>query len=81
MMGELPLSVAALTLDIDMVQLLLEEGAPLHQQNSLGDTVMHSLVRFAAVHVDQRSGVVGMMQSLHATLPPRPSQVRQQTHM
>ncbi|XP_005105718.2 uncharacterized protein LOC101846237 [Aplysia californica] len=71
MMGQLPLSVAALTLNLDMVTLLLDYGAQLHAQNALGDTVLHSLVRYAGVHSDQRASVLEMLRSLHDTLAPR----------
>jgi ankyrin repeat protein len=48
MMGELPLSVASLTFNEDAVSILLEHGAGMHAQNSYGDTVLHSLVKYSS---------------------------------
>jgi ankyrin repeat protein len=68
MMGELPLSVAALTFNTDMVDTLVSHGAKLHAVNSRGDTALHSLVRFAALHPEKEAEVVAMMRELHTRL-------------
>ena len=65
MEGELALHVAALTLNKDMVELLLEHGARLDAVNSLGDTVLHALVRFAGRHPDRTDQVVEMLNFFH----------------
>ncbi|GFS17036.1 transient receptor potential cation channel subfamily V member 4-like [Elysia marginata] len=64
--GELALHVAGLTLNQAMVDLLLEHGARLDAVNSLGDTVLHALVRFAGRHPDRADKVVEMLNHLHA---------------
>lgn len=68
MMGELPLSIAALTFNLEMVDLLLSYGARLQGTNSLGDTALHSLVRFAALYPEKTDDVTKMMQELHQRL-------------
>ncbi|KAK7487388.1 hypothetical protein BaRGS_00021350 [Batillaria attramentaria] len=68
MMGELPLTVAALTFNVPMVDLLLSHGARIHATNSLGDTVFHSLVRFAALYPEKTEDVEHMMREIHKRL-------------
>ena len=68
MMGQLPLSIAALTLNMKMVDLLLDKKAKLYSQNNLGDTVLHSLVRYAAIFKDKQEDVARMMKALHERL-------------
>ncbi|KAK3802026.1 hypothetical protein RRG08_064619 [Elysia crispata] len=63
--GELALHVAALSLNKAMVDLLLEHNARLDTVNSLGDTVMHALVRFAGRHPDRTEQVIEMLDHLH----------------
>ncbi|XP_071156124.1 transient receptor potential cation channel subfamily V member 5-like isoform X1 [Mytilus edulis] len=60
MMGELPLSVAALTFNETIVDLLLDHGANMHSENSCGDTVLHSLVKYAAVYPNKTDNVINM---------------------
>ena len=67
-MGELPLSVAALTFNLEMVDLLLGHGAKLHEVNTRGDTVLHSLVRFIHHYPDQEAQVAEMMREIHSRL-------------
>lgn len=68
MMGELPLSVAALTFNMEMVDVLLERGAKLHAVNTRGDTAFHSLVRFATLYPQKLQEVERMMRELHKRL-------------
>ncbi|KAL8609585.1 hypothetical protein ACOMHN_023721 [Nucella lapillus] len=68
MMGELPLSVAALTFNLQMVDELLEKGARLEEVNSRGDTALHSLVRFARFYPAREGEVAAMLTQLHARL-------------
>ncbi|KAK7108187.1 transient receptor potential cation channel subfamily V member 3-like [Littorina saxatilis] len=70
MMGELPLSVAALTFNEAMVRLLYTWGAEIEEQNSKGDTVFHSLVRYARLYPEKHEKVVGMMDYLNKNLVP-----------
>lgn len=62
MMGELPLSVAALTFNEIIVDKLLDHGADMHAQNSLGDTVLHSLVKYSAVYPNKTENVIHMFE-------------------
>lgn len=64
-MGELPLSVAALTFNLEMVDLLVSCGACLHATNTWGDTVFHSLIRFAALYPERLGSVETAMWALH----------------
>ncbi|KAK7501772.1 hypothetical protein BaRGS_00006858 [Batillaria attramentaria] len=68
MMGELPLSVAALTFNWDMVKKLDDHGAELHGRNSHGDTVFHSLVQYAADYPQKLTDVKTMTLKLHGLL-------------
>lgn len=68
MMGELPLSVAALTFNENVVDVLIEKGSMIYAQNSLGDTVMHSLVKYAAVYPDKTDKVITMLSYLDSKL-------------
>ena len=68
LMGELPLSVAALTFNLEMVDELLNRGAKLHAVNTLGDTVFHSLVRFVALYPEKEEEVERMLKELHKRL-------------
>ncbi|KAH9508845.1 hypothetical protein Btru_050209 [Bulinus truncatus] len=61
MLGETPLSVAFLTFDIEMVKLLLKYGAKLNEVNSKGDTIIHSLIKFAAIDKGKISKVIQML--------------------
>ncbi|KAK7462653.1 hypothetical protein BaRGS_00038304 [Batillaria attramentaria] len=69
MLGELPLSIAALTFNKKMVRLLLRKGARIYTRTSRGDTVFHTLVRFAYYHPDKVDSVKNMMNYLHDLLP------------
>ncbi|XP_069121393.1 transient receptor potential cation channel subfamily V member 5-like [Argopecten irradians] len=68
MMGELPLFVAVLKFDKDMIDKMLDIGAKLYQQNSRGDTIFHSLIKYAAVYPDKACEVREMMEYLHDRL-------------
>ncbi|XP_052222253.1 transient receptor potential cation channel subfamily V member 5-like [Dreissena polymorpha] len=65
MMGELPLSVAALTFNEQMIDLLLRNGAELERQNTKGETVLHSLIRYAAIYPEHAPEVHLTMEYLH----------------
>ncbi|KAK3605262.1 hypothetical protein CHS0354_037662 [Potamilus streckersoni] len=65
MMGELPLSVSALTFNHDMVSTLLQNGAEIDRKNTKGDTVFHTLIRFAAIYPQLLPNVLEMFQFLH----------------
>lgn len=65
MMGELPLSVAALTFNYTMIEVLLANGAEMDRQNTKGDTVFHSLIRFSAIYPEHTSNVINIMNFLH----------------
>ncbi|XP_052789316.1 transient receptor potential cation channel subfamily V member 5-like [Mya arenaria] len=65
MMGELPLSVAALTFNIEMLEILLKNGAEMERQNTKGDTVFHSLIRFAAIYPEHTDMIIQIMTFLH----------------
>lgn len=68
MMGQLPLTVAALTGNTEIVDLLLEYGANLHDQNEKGDTVFHSLVKYAAIYPEKVMAIIQMLQYLNQEL-------------
>lgn len=75
-MGELPLTVAALTFNMDMVKLLYKNGATPHARNSEGDTMLHSLVRWAALYPEKLEDVEKMIKNLHSWLVISVSQVK-----
>ena len=62
MLGELPIFVAALTLDIEKVQAILtiDKGC-LRNTNSKGDTIIHSLIRLAPYRPDARNEILEMI--------------------
>ncbi|KAK7478457.1 hypothetical protein BaRGS_00030303, partial [Batillaria attramentaria] len=71
LMGQLPLSVATLTFNTDMVEALLEKDVPIDGKNSFGDTVFHTLIRFAACHqgnLEKLERAQDMMNFLHTHL-------------
>ncbi|KAJ8300710.1 hypothetical protein KUTeg_022229 [Tegillarca granosa] len=68
MMGELPLSVAALKFNTEMVDLLLYHGAEINRRNTHGDTVFHSLIKYAAIYPDKIYDVIKMFDHLHKCL-------------
>ena len=71
LMGQTALSAAVLNFCNPLVVSLLESGADLIEQNSLGDTVLHSLVRYANIFPSNREEVIEMMASLqeHVLMP------------
>lgn len=68
MMGELPLSVASLTFNKDTMHILIDHGADMHAQNSYGDTVLHSLVKYSAVYPNKTDNVIEMFKYLNGLL-------------
>lgn len=65
MMGQLPLTVAALVGDTKIVDLLIKNKADLHAQNKEEDTVFHSLVKYAAIYPEKVIGVIQMVRHIH----------------
>lgn len=65
MMGELPLSVAALTFNQEMISTLLQNGAEMERRNTKGDTVFHSLIRYAAIYPEHVLSVMATLNFLH----------------
>lgn len=68
MMGQLPLTVAALVGDteiVEIVDLLIKNKADLHAQTKEEDTVFHSLVKYAAIYPDKVIGVIQMVRHIH----------------
>ncbi|KAH9508844.1 hypothetical protein Btru_050207 [Bulinus truncatus] len=64
MMGETPLSVAVLRCDTEMVDLLLGYGARIDEANSSGDTVVHSLIKYAALKNENSFKIINMLKHL-----------------
>ncbi|WAR31031.1 TRPV6-like protein [Mya arenaria] len=65
MMGELPLTIAALTFDKGMFDLLLNEGAEIDARNGRqGDNVCHSLIRYGYLYPDKLDDVVEMCRKI-----------------
>ncbi|XP_070181490.1 transient receptor potential cation channel subfamily V member 5-like [Littorina saxatilis] len=68
MMGQLPLTIAALTLNNKMVDALLEFDTDfklLPSSNKKGDTVFHSLIRYSCLYPEEELNVQNMMRYLH----------------
>ena len=66
MMGELPLSVAALTFNQEMIVALLQNGAELERRNTKGDTVFHTLIRYAAIYPEHVPNILVTMNFLYS---------------
>ncbi|GFN82832.1 transient receptor potential cation channel subfamily v member 3-like [Plakobranchus ocellatus] len=64
LMGQTVLSAAVLNFSKPLVVALMDAGADLMAQNSLGDTALHSLVRFANMFPTYREEAIEMMASL-----------------
>lgn len=62
--GQLPLSVAALTGNTKIVDILIRYGAILHAQNGEGDTVFHSIVKYAAIYPEKVMAIIQMFRYL-----------------
>lgn len=62
--GQLPLSVAALTGNTKIVDILIHYGAILHAQNGEGDTVFHSIVKYAAIYPEKVMAIIQMFRYL-----------------
>ena len=66
MMGELPVFVAALTLDKEKVQAILTiDTKCLRYTNSKGDTIIHSLIRLAPYRPDARTNIIEMIKYIY----------------
>lgn len=68
MMGQLPLSVAALKFNTEMVDLILYHGAEMNRRNTDGDTVFHSLIKYAAIYPEKIFNVIQMFNHLQECL-------------
>ncbi|XP_071086538.1 transient receptor potential cation channel subfamily V member 5-like [Haliotis cracherodii] len=64
MLGGTPLSIAALKNDETMVKLLLNNNAELHDSDSVGNTVFHSLVLYASFYPDKERDIINMIDIL-----------------
>lgn len=60
MLGEFPLAVASLTLNIDMFDKIKQYGGCLNSQNSKGDTLFHCLIKYAYLYPEKIADVVKM---------------------
>ncbi|XP_045201815.2 transient receptor potential cation channel subfamily V member 5-like [Mercenaria mercenaria] len=76
MMGELPLSIAALTFNKGMFDLLLNEGADLDGTNRLGDNVCHSLIRYGYLYPNKLNDVLDMCQKINEDPAPYETSAR-----
>lgn len=65
MMGQLPLTVAALKGDDVIADILLRYGADLLIQNEEGDTVFHSIVKYSATYPEKVSTMIHMLRYLN----------------
>lgn len=61
MLGEIPLLVAALTLNLKLFDKLLEHGAKIDSQNSRGDNVCHCLIRYAHLYPEKIADIMALM--------------------
>ncbi|XP_053408281.1 transient receptor potential cation channel subfamily V member 6-like [Mercenaria mercenaria] len=64
MLGEIPLIVAALTLNVKLLDKLVEYGAKIDAQNSRGDNVCHCLIRYAHLYPEKISDIMTMVERL-----------------
>lgn len=60
LMGQTPLSVAALKSDMKMVDILIRNEANICQINSLDETIFHSIIRYAAVRPEKEIEMIKM---------------------
>ncbi|KAK7116487.1 transient receptor potential cation channel subfamily V member 5-like [Littorina saxatilis] len=66
MVGQLPLTIAALTMDREMVLLLAKEcKADLKQKNSRGDNVLHSIIWYSNFYPEKEEDLRQIMEFLH----------------
>ncbi|XP_060068115.1 transient receptor potential cation channel subfamily V member 5-like [Ylistrum balloti] len=68
MMGGIPLSVAALAFYEGIVTTLIENDAEIEFANVDGDTVFHSLIKYAAIYPEKVIDVVSMLRHLQEEL-------------
>ncbi|XP_060578311.1 transient receptor potential cation channel subfamily V member 5-like [Ruditapes philippinarum] len=76
MMGEVPLTIAALTFNRGMFDLLLNEGADLDGTNSLGDNVCHSLIRYGYLYPEKLNDVLEMCRKINEDPAPYDTSAR-----
>lgn len=76
MMGGIALSVAALAFCPEIVHLLIENDAEIEFTNEEGDTVFHSLIKYAAIYPEKISDVVSMLGYLQGELEEKGSTER-----
>lgn len=68
LMGQSPLSVAALKGEKRMVKLFIDYKVDICQKNSLDETIFHSIIRYAAVHPEKEIEMVEMCEYLNRKL-------------
>ncbi|XP_060578310.1 transient receptor potential cation channel subfamily V member 5-like [Ruditapes philippinarum] len=76
MMGQVPLTIAALTFNRGMFDLLLNEGADLDGTNSLGDNVCHSLIRYGYLYPEKLNDVLEMCRKINEDPAPYDTSAR-----
>ena len=69
MLGELPLIVAALTLNVKLFDKLVEYGAKIDSKNSKGDNVCHSLIRYANLYPEKITDIMTMVERVSGIKP------------
>ncbi|XP_060606506.1 transient receptor potential cation channel subfamily V member 6-like [Ruditapes philippinarum] len=74
MLGEIPLIVAALTLNIKLFDKLIEYGAKIDSQNSKGDNVCHSLIRYANLYPEKINDIMTMVERISGIKADKPEE-------
>lgn len=64
MLGELPLLVAALTLNVKVLERVLEYGAEIDVQNSRGDNICHCLIQYAHLYPEKLTDIMSIVEHL-----------------
>ncbi|KAL4233808.1 hypothetical protein ACF0H5_008486 [Mactra antiquata] len=67
MLGELPLFVAALTLNTAMFDKVLSYGASLEARNTKGETVCHCLIQYAHLYPEKITEIMKMVEHIGKT--------------
>ncbi|XP_052806094.1 transient receptor potential cation channel subfamily V member 5-like [Mya arenaria] len=75
MLGELPLAVAALTLNIQIFDTLVEFGCRVDEQNSCGDTLFHSLVKYSHLYPEKQADIVATFEHASEILNNKTDQI------
>ena len=75
LMGQLPLSVAALACEdanFDILKKLIDYGAVIEKKNDNGDSVFHSLIKYAKISPDKVLNIVATFDFLWKNIQKRP---------